>query len=190
MELREFLRTQETETFDFKGLMGEYYKDYADYHKHEDEYKCLLKRLPEMNTKDNIKKWFLYKTLDADLKKNIKRFDCDSWNGTCELTNQIYKKLWQNKERGEFNKFGGDTINSFAYTFNSFMKGGSFRKSYDIYEKNEECRKKSNELLGVGEFARNVGCLGNFTLVPSGFNRYRSRLGDYFDLSLKESKRS
>lgn len=40
----------------------------------------------------------------------------------------------------------------------------------------------------LSEFARNVGCLGNFTLVPSGFNRFRSRLGDYFDLSLKELK--
>lgn len=172
--------------------MEEYYRFYKKNYKSDTIYQKLLDDLSKMETEDSIRKWYEYKTLDECLEKRIRRFDCDSWNGTCELTSQIYKTLWQNK--GDiFNKFGGDTINSFAYTFNSFMKafmeGGrvSFRESYDKYKDEGEYRKKANE-LGLGEFARNVGCLGNFTLVPSGFNRYRSRLGDYFDLSLKELK--
>lgn len=86
MELKDFLNLNQPWNFDFKDLMGEYYKNYERNHKEESEYMSLLNKLPEMGTEDNIKKWFLYKTLDADLDKRIRRFDCDSWNKTCDLT--------------------------------------------------------------------------------------------------------
>lgn len=184
-KISDFLKLKRPEEFDFKDLMGEYYRHWAENHNGDPEYQILLDRLPEMVTENSIKKWFLYKTLDTDLNKRILRFDCDSWNGTSELTDAIYRRLWSAAPIKAKTRLGGDTMNSFAYMFNYFSDRKSFRESYKRYESEESFRREANRVLGM--LAQSSGCLGNFTLIPAGFNRYRgSCLGDFFDLSLME----
>ena len=196
MELKDFLELEAEQqiTFDFKNLMEDYYRRYEKNHSGDFEYQALIDRLEELHTENSIEKWFLYKTLDADLNKRILRFDCDSWNGTCELTSQIYQTLWlAGCVQSSGVRFGGDTMNSFAYLFNHLAKKGSaervsFRQSYARYKSNlEGFQTEADKILS--KLARNTGCLGNFTLVPHGFNKYRgSSLADFFDLSLMELK--
>lgn len=184
MTIEEFLKKQYPEKFDVKDLMKEYYERYSGQHP-EYEYQELLKKLKETETGDgdNVKKWYLYKTLDCDIDKRIRRFDCDSWNDTCELTSQIYLKLWR-KEcifRGTSCNLSPDTMNSFARLFNRYMKETSFRKSYEKYD--TEKTKISGALM---DYAQNVGCIGNFTLVPRRYNVYRANhFGDDWGPSLR-----
>lgn len=190
MELREFLKMEQPEAYDFKNLMGAYYRSWAGKHEGDWEYQALLDRMPEMDRAEGIEKWYLYKSLDADLNKRILRFDCDSWNGTCDLTDQIYAALWPAgllENAGV--RLGGDTMNSFASLFNHFTGEASFRRSYGRCQSRLETGFQAEADRVLGALAHNTGCLGNFTLVPSRFNRYRgTRLGDFFDLSLMELK--
>ncbi len=181
MKIDEFLEQPHPEKFDFKNLMGEYYWRYRGKHS-EDEYQVLLQKLPEMKSGDNIKKWYLYKTLDCDIDKRIRRFDCDSWNDTCELTSRIYDKLWGTVGIGLQTdcNLSPDTMNSFARLFNRYMKEASFQKSYKKYDTGK------TEISGaLMDYARNVGCIGNFTLVPKRYNVYRANhFGDDWGPSL------
>ncbi len=171
--IEEFLKLGECQPlkdFDFKNLMAEYYEYYSKNHS-DDEYKKLLNDLPRMKTEDNIEKWYYYKTLDKNIDKRIRRFDCDSWNDTCELTTQIYDCLWRKVDgMSEFVcHLSPDTMNSFATSFNQIAKKSSFEESYLAYQ------KKEADLTGdVVMYARNVGCIGNFVLVPKGYNVYRA----------------
>lgn len=194
MELKDFLELEPEQqiTFDFKNLMEDYYRRYEKNHRGDLEYQALIGRLEELHTENSIEKWFLYRTLDDDLNKSIRRFDCDSWNDTCELTSQIYQTLWPAScVQSSGVRFGGDTMNSFAHLFNRLADRGSFRESYVRYKSNlEGFQTEADKILS--KLARNTGCLGNFTLVPHGFNCYRghngSGLDDFFDLSLMELK--
>lgn len=104
-------------------------------------------------------------------KPNI-RFDCDG-NKNCDLSLEIYKKLW-----GNFDKkvYGPDTINSFI---SSYKKSKS-----DLNGRDDEMFRN---------FAVLTHTIGNFTLVPrmedkfeKGFNSYRGfKYGDYWDISLQ-----
>lgn len=72
---------------------------------------------------DPILLWYIYKKIDEN-KKKVNLFDCDSWNGSNDLMDEIYDRLWRNKmdekDKSLRNKFGGDTMNSFATTFKVF----------------------------------------------------------------------
>lgn len=114
--------------FDFKYLLGNYYKAYRgddDYNKMEAG--CAeIKELEGENISapDPILLWYIYKKIDEN-KKNVRLFDCDSWNGSNDLMDEIYDRLWRNKMdkwgcSSSRDKFGGDTMNSFATTFNAF----------------------------------------------------------------------
>lgn len=175
--------------FDFKYLLGNYYITY----KNRDRYNKMWEKLAKSKTlkgenisaTDPILLWYIYREIDK--KENIP-FDCDSWNGSNDLMDEIYDRLWRNKMNkwgcsSSRDKFGGDTMNSFATTFNAFSGKESYKKSFDDYKE----KKEFYDVLR--EYAKLTGCLGNFVLVPKGFNGYRGLAGtirDYWDLSLHE----
>lgn len=201
MHLTDFLSLSAPEQFDFKSLMAHYYWRYA--HKwligtcdpgdqnsvtFTAAYLRLLQTLQKMGTDDPIERWYLYRTLDEPIlqkrvsRTGIKAFDCDSWNGTCDLTTDIYKTLWPQWIKAHFS---GDTMHSFAYTFNAFSGMQDYGASYEHYKRDPVFRDDARRALG--EYARRVSWLGNFTLVPKNYNRHRGRFSnikDYWDLSL------
>lgn len=171
---------EQLSTYDFKRLMKAYYKDFID--------KKILdgENMPDdEESEDHITQFWKYKTGDKDLAKtSIKLFDCDSSNDTCQLTTDIYKTLWdyrqkskskiwkwKDKNRNSYNSYGGDTMNSFLTTYNY------------INEKESGLLGENSDLLN--EFALYTHTIGNFVLVPYGFNQARyCRTGDYWDASL------
>lgn len=174
--------------FDFKYLLGNYYKAYRG----DGYYNDMKDGCAEINELEGkpehgpILLWYIYREIDK--KENIP-FDCDSSNGSNDLMDEIYDRLWRNKMNkwgcsSSRDKFGGDTMNSFATTFNAFSGEESYEKSFRAYKKN---RKAVDNVLG--DYAKLTDCLGNFVLVPKGFNGYRGLAGtikDYWDLSLHE----
>ena len=185
--------------FDFKYLLGNYYKAYrGDGYYNDKKAGCAeIAEINELEEKtehdpilyDPILLWYIYRNIDkkTDKKndeKNVRLFDCDSWNGSNDLMDEIYDRLWRNKmDESLRDKFGGDTMNSFATTFNAFSGKESYEESFDDYKE----KKESYDVLR--EYAKLTGCLGNFVLVPKGFNGYRGLAGtirDYWDLSLHE----
>ena len=204
--------------FDFKYLLGNYYKAYRG----DDDYNKMkagcaeIKELEKQPKHDPILLWYIYRKIDEN-KKKVKLFDCDSWNGSNDLMDEIYDRLWRNKmDKSLRDKFGGDTMNSFATTFHAlFCDGDSFLaykndiksiESEERKEKEERDEKKKREEReereekekreekkkfydALRKYAKLTGCLGNFVLVPKGFNDYRGLVGtirDYWDLSLHE----
>lgn len=175
--------------FDFKYLLGNYYKAYrGDGYYNDKKAGCAeIKELEGENISAPypILLWYIYKEIDK--KENIP-FDCDSWNGSNDLVDEIYDRLWRNKMNkwgcsSSRDKFGGDTMNSFATTFNAFSGKESYEESFD------DCKEKNKSYDVLREYAELTGCLGNFVLVPKGFNGYRGLAGtirDYWDLSLHE----
>ena len=175
--------------FDFKYLLGNYYKAYrGDGYYNDKKAGCAeIKELEGENISAPypILLWYIYKEIDK--KENIP-FDCDSWNGSNDLMDEIYDRLWRNKMNkwgcsSSRDKFGGDTMNSFATTFNAFSGKESYEESFD------DCKEKNKSYDVLREYAELTGCLGNFVLVPKGFSGYRGPAGtirDYWDLSLHE----
>lgn len=189
--------------FDFKYLLGNYYITY----KNRDRYNKMWEKLAKSKTlkgenisaTDPILLWYIYKKIDEN-EKNGRLFDCDSWNGSNDLMDEIYDRLWRNKMNkwgcsSSHDKFGGDTMNSFATTFHALFCDGDSFLAYknDIKSIESEEKKKREEKKkfydALREYAKLTGCLGNFVLVPKGFNGYRGLAGtikDYWDLSLHE----
>lgn len=178
--------------FDFKYLMEEYYRFYQ-----ENVWGDMLKKWENIcgsiKDPDPIKLWYAYKTADEEYKPQGMRFDCDSWNGTNDLMDKIYDLLWRDQKVLDIydmrKKFGGDTMNSFATTFNALAGTISAKKSEkDSFKISYEKYIKDPSSFGALEdYAKYTGCLGNFTLVPNGYNGYRGlskKLADYWDLSL------
>lgn len=153
--------------------------------------------------------------LYSDEKKKyiVRLFDCDSSNDTCELSSDIYATLWgwnlKKKEmqmegfrvEGKTVLFGPDTMNTGATMLNEYVKkkyavsSCSVRILYEcIVLKAKENMPEEQDLKVLeddledvfGKFLCASGSLGNFTLVPYGFNvkRYRKVKDDWF-LSLK-----
>lgn len=134
-----------------------------------------------INTQEPILRIMRYKSYQVHGK-----FDCDG-NKNCDLSFEIYNKLWQwekyNKD-STFGKikdseficdFGGDTINSFIT---------SYKKS------KSDLKGRDDEMFR--NFAILTHTIGNFTLVPAGFNFYRGGKNtycDYWDLSLMHLKK-
>ena len=183
MRITELLNKSNPSEFDFKILMREYYEAWKHKHSEETEYQILLENLKNREGKRPVTKWFDYKNLDENLKEGILRFDCDSWNGTCELTDEIYEILWGYKR-------GGDTMNSFATTLIIYSKFKdkdikSCRDCKEKYDTDETFREDIEKTFGC--YAEAVSSMGNFVLVPNRFNGFRGKsrfLQDYWDKSL------
>ena len=183
--------------FDFKYLLGNYYqvyksKDYYDNLKKNFKHKIndSIREAESENKIDSIELWYVYKEIDKNEKNP---FDCDSWNRTNDLMDEIYDRLWRNVREWNVDwgtskndeKFGGDTMNSFATTFNALSGKDSYLKSFEDYREDKE--KENSKYKILKNYAKYTGCLGNFTLVPKGYNGYRgtsNKLKDYWDLSL------
>lgn len=132
-------------------------------------------------------------------------YDCDgSGKHGCDLTREIYRKLWDWQD-GESKKLpygkigkegwmaGPETMNSFfiAFKYASDVpgKGKIDTKLYQqvviLQEKlNKFLLEKKDEKIWK-EYAKNYHTLGNFVLVPAGFNTFRAnQCNDFWDLSL------
>lgn len=127
--------------------------------------------------------------------------DCDgSGKGNNTLIHDVYKLLWGwNKNASDtFGKvdfpvfsceFGGETIHS----VNSFLKANLGKKSigacieqYADPDTKSVIVEKIGNIPGLYDYIGNYHTLGNFTLVPRGFNSHRGRvLSDKWDLSLE-----
>jgi len=123
-------------------------------------------------------------------------FDCDSSNGSCDLTNEIYASLWGwyfmpskdkhaingitparllpqklNIKLGNWNELnlglGADTMNSFNHTFNRAEKW-IYSEKKPNFQNNEFKNVYDNPYLQT--FTRMIGTIGNFTLVPHKLN--------------------
>lgn len=202
---------EKPEEYDFKLEMKEYYGKYNKKDRHTD----FIKKIKEkINNEENfVKRWFAYRTLEEEMNgKKYIMFDCDNSNDTCELTKSIYYYLWgweKGKEaRNYFGKllilpksdlpqgdsseydinidFGGDTMNSLGTTLIKYINtvNGKQRKSV------KDCENDLDSVSGeecLNNFAKYTSCIGNFVLVPAGFNGYRGIhpfIKDYWDLSL------
>ena len=199
--------------FDFKYLLGNYCKAYRGdgYYNNKKAGCAEVKELEKETEDDPILLWYIYRKIDNkndeendeendekndENEKNVRLFDCDSWNGSNDLMDEIYDRLWRNKmDKSLRDKFGGDTMNSFATTFHALFCKKSDKRSFLAYKEDiksiesEESEEKKKFYDALREYAKLTGCLGNFVLVPKGFNGYRGLAGtirDYWDLSLHE----
>lgn len=190
--------------FDFKKFMYDYYNEYLKGNTVAGKNKqIILEKCPyrgELANKDSgIEQFLAYRTADEILEKKVRLFDCDSSNDTCDVTTALYKILWNysknskeslwgntdseeskklwkwtkdNKEENldTYTSFGGDTMNSFLTTYN-FCK--------DSIDKDSELKS------GLEKLAVFTHTIGNFVLVPYGFNKARyGSTRDYWDASL------
>ncbi|MGM7635290.1 hypothetical protein [Bacillus sp. Hm123] len=144
------------------------------------------------NEDNPIKKFFEFK-----LDFSQSSFDCDR----CELAKEIYEKLWSLSAK-ELNFYDCDTMNSFYRVYRLLLKSydsdywekagiNNYPTRYKWLLKDEvyEHYKTINENESVKKFAKLTHSIGNFTLVPKGFNKKRNTLlHDYWDLTLQYFK--
>ncbi|MCK1998145.1 hypothetical protein MPH47_13150 [Psychrobacillus psychrodurans] len=148
------------------------------------------------NEENAIKKFFKFK-----LDSSQSSFDCDC----CELAKEIYVKLW-NLSAKDLNFYDCDTMNSFyriyrllLISYDNYLKDDYWNKAgivdyhtrykWLLKEEVYEHYKKINENESVKKFAKLTHSIGNFTLVPKGFNIERNTLlDDYWDLTLQYFK--
>lgn len=185
--LKKFLEFEKPEQYDFKCEMPKYYEDYKDNWKYSLQYDGMLKILQEEQDTfcmegDAARRYQLYRILGGCGKD----FDSDNSNGTCALAYEIYQNLWCVNDTKEDKKFrlsrlgfegywGGDTMNSFNTIYRDIMS----RINEDT-----NAAKLVHKLRY--EYTSAYTTLGNFVLVPYGFNRGRYRkTRDYWDKSLK-----
>lgn len=139
--------------------------------------------------KNPVKKFLKYKISGSS-------FDCDR----SELARSLYKKIWRLSDE-QLANYDSDTMNSFYRIYRLLLlaydieQGNSYWKSsgisnyklrykwlldeYDYY-------KEINEHKEVQKFAGLTHSIGNFTLVPKGFNTKRNALfDDYWDITLE-----
>lgn len=153
--------------------------------------------------------------------KRLEDCDGSQGGHNTKLIHNVYYKLWGWKRSdGTFGsvevdkfkcQFGADTMNSMQYILNDIVKEIILREEnkplrdkkngkpsinylLELYA-NEECREilfdALNPVIGLCEYADVYHTIGNFCLVPSGFNQYRggiNRFDDYWDLSLQHLK--
>jgi len=201
------------EEFDLKKLMKEYYEQYQKNVIRKigkSKYDEMIEQMPyEKDDMLALENYLKYKNVDAEKLYNedtkrfeVRLFDCDSSNDTCELSTQIYEILWglnKQKIQGfEECDFGPDTANSVANSLNHYVENNckdfyelyktcSVKKMYEIYinERGKYDNLIRNVEFTFGQLFISSGCLGNLTLVPYRFNRTRNSVtGDYWDLSL------
>lgn len=134
----------------------------------------------------------------------------------CNLSREIYKYLfyWDENEKKRYSnvecmggmKFGPDTMNTFlikalpelladSKILNDFKKIQSNQKFISVTMLYKVVVKgkldinnylTTDEMLIWSEMSNVISTIGNFTLVPKGFNTYRATsCDDYWDLSLQ-----
>lgn len=147
--------------------------------------------------------------------------DCDGSqnDGNNQLIRDIYKKLWGwskgNNTFGYLNsekfscRFGGETMNSMKYPLNDIAAKYVYKNSdlkkrgflsanhlINLFAQDElrpELIAALENVDGLVEYINSYHTLGNFTLVPAGFNGFRGfsavykgeKIRDYWDLSLR-----
>ena len=154
----------------------------------------------------------------SEAKKKYRTLaDCDGSgnSGNNELIHEIYNVLFAWKNEGDnFRKvgafkcdFGGDTMNSLFYPLIDHagveIKQIPKKPVMGRYSKNhlmdyfvqKETRDRFLDVLqntcGLIDYINSYHTIGNFTLVPAGFNAYRGgKLRDYWDESLKHLKKN
>lgn len=210
--VQKFLNRKKPEEYDFKLEMKEYYEKYNTGQRHT---KFILEIEEKINNENNfVSRWFAYKTLEKEREEKEKEkekkyilFDCDNSNDTCELTKSIYEYLWGWKKdegakkycgkvlaltegaNGMINAFGGDTMNSLGTTIIKYMKDMN-KKGENACKSVKDCKDNWStdyEIPELEKFAKYTSCIGNFVLVPYGFNGHRGIhpcIKDYWDLSL------
>lgn len=183
--LDDFLKKPQPETFDFRDLMPEYYEHYKVLKTHRDNpvYQKLLDELKEMEQRDPVEKFYLYRTLGVgDGYQDCGRpFDCDNSNGTCQLSDEIYEALWSREalsfcRRRREKTPAGDTMNSVATTLRA-LTGRNWL---------ELCGTHPEGFQRAAEFIGTAYTIGNFIPWPVGCNGPRGigPVHDYWDLTL------
>ena len=185
----DFLQSDNPENHDFKNQI------YLDYNKcvnggnRTKEY--IQNTIKEIVDATGTNKYSL-------MKSYFGAFDCDNSNDSCALTGEIYSKLWGWKKNttdsfgclhngdylnGNLNiEYGGDTMNSVQTSLNKFKK--------EFTDTDCEIRDKcifSEIDCKFREFISIYHTIGNFILVPSGFNSRRGA-EDYWDSALEKLK--
>jgi len=206
MKLVDFLTLESPEEYDLKYELETWYKVSKARCRYSNEKKELIEAvIQEIRNSaegDHLYRFLLYRAIDIP-------FDCDSSNGSCMLTNEIYRVLWDWDE-DRFTGFGGDTMNSFWMIFSKAIqeyypdvhKKYKFKESkwldigkiiktpinervlqeYQVFYKMIESGEKFKQL---NLFAKLTHTIGNLCLVPNGFNIFRGRsLFDRWDCSL------
>lgn len=134
-----------------------------------------------------IRNWLRYRSrgylLGSGTVKG--RFDCDS----CDEAWAAYRALWPEALAAD-RTLGGDTMCSFWTTYKQalwlttgrmFTRGSEMKllEHFDDYTINRDAN--------VQRFAMLTHTVGNFTLVPAGFNKARYQgTYDYWDLTLQK----
>lgn len=199
----EFLKDPNPVEYDFKYQLGQKIKGVKKPFKKENGYQML-------GCTNTIERLFRYK--DYNYTYN---FDCDG-NKNCQLSLDIYEKLWNqqnnagSKERKKADEesskepqkaerpksYKGLSINSHNNfdkniifspdTMNSFVKRYREITESDEYSGFESVNEAYDKL---SRFAVLTHTIGNFCLVPKGFNTHRNAMqNDFWDLSLLELK--
>ncbi|MER2192174.1 MAG: hypothetical protein ABS951_14530 [Solibacillus sp.] len=135
-----------------------------------------------------LKKFLKYK-LDSE------SFDCDS----SELAKACYQQFWGLSEE-ELATYDSDTMNSFYRIYRLLILAYDREQKYLRWHASGVTEYKAryqwlldeykyyikiNEHEAVQKFAALTHSIGNFTLVPKGFNTKRNQLlHDYWDLTL------
>ncbi len=194
--VEEFLKGEHPEEFDFRDLMQEYYQFYKELHL-EREFDRLLEKLPAMvQERDPVSKWFQYKTLDS-FCSNFHSFDCDNSNGSCKLSDEIYRLLWDEAAQRpcfQDGHYTGETMNLLAATLGALLghklKGEwtwpRCKKLYARSDTRQTLLRAIQSAGGAEDFFAAAHRIGNLTLWPAGCNgpRGRGEVRDYWDLTL------
>ncbi|MGO5329308.1 hypothetical protein ACTQV6_03285 [Holdemanella porci] len=192
----DFLKISNPFNFDFKKLMKGYYLTHNKWKNKitSEEYDALLDGMPYTNDNEaNCINYLKYKCADLNLLSLCKLFECDGSNGSCDLSIDIYNRLWGFTSNIEKNakfgiRLGPDTMCTVTKTIDELFRENqkiSIRQIYNEIVENENTEKtqKLNDIFG--EIFVNFSTLGNFVLVPFKFNKARFLLtNDFWDLSL------
>lgn len=187
--LKEFAQLEHPELYDLKRLMVRYYNTGSPRMRQSvrEELAHMLRsnEFPYVCSGTSLEQFWRYKRADKEYKG--KKFDCDNSNATCDMTFELYRCLWgwpdglmsktceENRQaQGRLSTwgervFGGDTMNSVATTLGLYRKAFPERDPESVFS----------------AFAQLTHCIGNFILVPYGFNRGRyGKTNDFWDASL------
>ena len=174
-----------------------------------------------LDVKNSIERYFIYKSQNIknnniyegskayrDKNKTMSKSitDCDK----CELSQDIYKKLWSKaieySEKSMINGTLGDTLTSVQHTLNMafeivlrndetfkpYIKGkNSLALQIELlYFEHDKILSKISQISGLETFINRYHTIGNFMPVPEGFNENRSNFGkdDYIDVMLIKIK--
>lgn len=122
--------------------------------------------------------------------------DPDGFGGDVALSTELYEKLWGRKNDIFGNVvFGGDTMNSVQTTLNELLEVPELSEYHNVerkgnnsiryclqlfskYDKDDTKKEKifkklCDKYVNLKEYISSYHTMGNFVLVPAGFNEYR-----------------